>query len=82
MGGWRFGNTNDGAQAGYLIIPDAMANLAPTHTVAHVGGAQVCLGGSVTADVLPSDFAVAYGGGNPLSGRVFVQVGGMGMWGF
>jgi threonine dehydrogenase-like Zn-dependent dehydrogenase len=29
MGGWRFGNTIDGAQADYLIVPDAMANLAP-----------------------------------------------------
>ena len=33
MGGWRFGNTIDGAQAEYLIVPDAMANLAviPDH---------------------------------------------------
>ncbi len=29
MGGWRFGNTIDGAQAEYLQVPDAMANLAP-----------------------------------------------------
>jgi threonine dehydrogenase-like Zn-dependent dehydrogenase len=29
MGGWRFGNTIDGAQAEYLCVPDAMANLAP-----------------------------------------------------
>lgn len=29
MGGWRFGNTIDGAQAEYLRVPDAMANLAP-----------------------------------------------------
>lgn len=29
MGGWRFGNTIDGAQADYLLVPDAMANLAP-----------------------------------------------------
>jgi alcohol dehydrogenase len=28
MGGWRFGNTLDGAQAEYLLVPDAMANLA------------------------------------------------------
>lgn len=28
-GGWRFGNTIDGAQAEYLLVPDAMANLAP-----------------------------------------------------
>lgn len=29
VGGWRFGNTIDGAQADYLLVPDAMANLAP-----------------------------------------------------
>lgn len=29
LGGWRFGNTIDGAQAEYLRVPDAMANLAP-----------------------------------------------------
>ena len=29
IGGWRFGNTIDGAQAEYLLVPDAMANLSP-----------------------------------------------------
>ncbi|MGZ9083854.1 MAG: zinc-binding dehydrogenase, partial [Rhodoplanes sp.] len=29
MGGWKFGNTIDGAQAEYLRVHDAMANLAP-----------------------------------------------------
>lgn len=29
MGGWRFGNTIDGAQAEYLLVPDAQANLSP-----------------------------------------------------
>ena len=28
LGGWRFGNTIDGAQAEYLRVPDAQANLA------------------------------------------------------
>ena len=33
MGGWRFGNTIDGAQAEFLLVPHAMANLAlvPDH---------------------------------------------------
>lgn len=33
MGGWRFGNTIDGAQAEFLLVPNAMANLAlvPDH---------------------------------------------------
>ena len=29
MGGWKFGNTIDGAQAEYLLVPDAEANLSP-----------------------------------------------------
>jgi threonine dehydrogenase-like Zn-dependent dehydrogenase len=28
LGGWRFGNTIDGCQAEYLLVPDAQANLA------------------------------------------------------
>ena len=29
LGGWRFGNTIDGCQAEYVLVPDAMNNLAP-----------------------------------------------------
>jgi threonine dehydrogenase-like Zn-dependent dehydrogenase len=29
LGGWRFGNTINGAQAEYLVVPFAQANLAP-----------------------------------------------------
>lgn len=29
IGGWKFGNTIDGCQAEYLLVPDAMANLEP-----------------------------------------------------
>lgn len=29
LGGWKFGNTIDGTQAEYVLVPDAMANLAP-----------------------------------------------------
>jgi threonine dehydrogenase-like Zn-dependent dehydrogenase len=29
MGGWRLGNTIDGCQAEFVLIPDAMTNLAP-----------------------------------------------------
>ena len=28
LGGWKFGNTIDGCQAEYVLVPDAMANLA------------------------------------------------------
>jgi threonine dehydrogenase-like Zn-dependent dehydrogenase len=29
MGGWKFGNTIDGCQAEYVLVPDATANLSP-----------------------------------------------------
>jgi alcohol dehydrogenase len=29
LGGWKFGNTIDGAWAEYLLVPDARANMAP-----------------------------------------------------
>lgn len=29
LGGWKFGNTIDGCQAEYVLVPDAMANLSP-----------------------------------------------------
>lgn len=29
LGGWRFGNTIDGTQAEYVLVPDAEANLTP-----------------------------------------------------
>jgi threonine dehydrogenase-like Zn-dependent dehydrogenase len=29
IGGWKFGNSIDGCQAEYVLVPDAMANLAP-----------------------------------------------------
>lgn len=37
LGGWRFGNTIDGSQAEYILVPDAMANLAevPDHLTDH-----------------------------------------------
>src|SRR5688572_11719543 len=29
IGGWKFGNTVDGCQAEFVLVPDAMGNLAP-----------------------------------------------------
>lgn len=29
LGGWRFGNTIDGCQAEFVLVPDAMTNLSP-----------------------------------------------------
>ncbi len=28
VGGWKFGNTIDGCQAEYVLVPDAIANLS------------------------------------------------------
>ena len=28
-GGWKFGNTIDGCQAEFVLVPDALANLSP-----------------------------------------------------
>jgi hypothetical protein len=55
-----------------------------THKLLGLGGAsgeavELGLGGSVTKDWLPSEFSGAYGG-NPWSGKIFLQLGGMGMW--
>jgi alcohol dehydrogenase len=33
MGGRKFGNTIDGCQAEYILVPDAMANLSPVPDV-------------------------------------------------
>ena len=35
IGGWKFGNTIDGCQAEYVLVPDAMANLAAGAGRAH-----------------------------------------------
>ena len=41
LGGWRLGNTIDGCQAEFVLIPDAMANLAPIP--AHMSDEQVLM---------------------------------------
>ncbi len=33
MGGWKFGNSIDGCQAEYVLVPNAMANLTPIPSV-------------------------------------------------
>ncbi|MFG1350175.1 NAD(P)-dependent alcohol dehydrogenase [Xanthobacter autotrophicus] len=56
MGGWRFGNTIDGAQAEYLIVPDAMTNLAPVPEA--LGDEQVLM----CPDIMSTGFAGAESG--------------------
>ncbi len=49
-----------------------------THRVANWESAEVGIGGSVTTDFLPQSYQGAYGG-NPWTGKLFVQVSGMKM---
>lgn len=53
MGGWRFGNTIDGCQAEYVLVPDAMANLSPIPD--HLSDEQVLM----CPDIMSTGFAGA-----------------------
>jgi hypothetical protein len=55
------------------------ATLGYTHELAHLLGMKLGLGASVTRDFLPDGYRSSYGG-NPYTGRVFLQAGGMEMW--
>jgi len=50
-----------------------------THKIYSFSEGELNLGGSVTNDLLPSDYQGAYGG-NPWSGKLFVQMSAMKMW--
>ena len=58
LGGWRFGNTIDGAQAEYLLVPAAQANLTPIPD--GVTDEQVVL----LADIASTGFSGAESGGS------------------
>jgi alcohol dehydrogenase len=74
VGGWRFGNTIDGAQAEYLLVPSAQANLAkipPSLT-----DEQVVL----CADIASTGFSGAESGGvRPGDGVVVFAQGPIGL---
>jgi alcohol dehydrogenase len=57
MGGWRFGNTIDGCQAEYVLVPDAMANLCPVP--ANLTDEQVLM----CPDIMSTGFSGAESGG-------------------
>src|SRR5215475_4579359 len=57
LGGWRFGNTIDGAQAEYLLVPYAQANLAKIPD--ELSDEQVVL----LADIASTGFSGAESGG-------------------
>jgi threonine dehydrogenase-like Zn-dependent dehydrogenase len=66
IGGWRFGNTINGAQAEYLLVPDAQANLA--RIPAELTDEQVVL----LADIASTGFSGAESGGVRIGDSVVV----------
>jgi len=66
MGGWRFGNTINGAQAEYLLAPDAQANLARIPD--NLSDEQVLL----LADIASTGFSGAESGGVRIGDSVAV----------
>jgi hypothetical protein len=57
----------------------AAATVGYTHVLVEKEGESLGLGASVTKDLLPAVFSPAYGG-NPWSGKVFLELKGMRMW--
>ena len=57
MGGWKLGNTIDGCQAEYVLVPDAMANLAPIPDALTDEQVLMC------PDILSTGFGGAESGG-------------------
>jgi threonine dehydrogenase-like Zn-dependent dehydrogenase len=66
IGGWRFGNTINGAQAEYLLVPSAQANLAKIPN--DLTDEQVVL----LADIASTGFAGAESGGVKIGDTVVV----------
>jgi threonine dehydrogenase-like Zn-dependent dehydrogenase len=65
-GGWKFGNLIDGAQAEYLLVPDAMANLSPVPD--HLTDEQVLM----CPDIMSTGFSGAERGGVRIGDTVVV----------
>lgn len=66
LGGWRFGNTINGAQAQYLLVPDAQANLAKIPD--DLADEQVAL----LSDIASTGFSASESGGVRLGDTVAV----------
>ncbi len=65
-GGWRFGNTIDGAQAEYVLVPDAMVNLSPVPDALTDEQVLMC------PDIMSTGFAGAERGGIRIGDTVVV----------
>jgi threonine dehydrogenase-like Zn-dependent dehydrogenase len=66
MGGWRFGNTIDGCQAEYVLVPDAMFNLAAVPD--NLTDEQVLM----CPDIMSTGFAGAENGGTTIGDAVAI----------
>jgi threonine dehydrogenase-like Zn-dependent dehydrogenase len=66
LGGWKFGNTIDGCQAEYVLVPDAMANLAPIPDGLTDEQVLMC------PDIMSTGFAGAESGGIHIGDAVAV----------
>ncbi|MEO7162617.1 MAG: hypothetical protein ABI041_06850, partial [Bdellovibrionia bacterium] len=51
-----------------------------TYAVAKFHGSELGVGGAAVSNFIPADFSSAYGGTNPWGAKIFLQLGGMGMW--
>lgn len=65
-GGWKFGNTIDGCQAEFVLVPDAMANLAPIPDDLTDEQVLMC------PDIMSTGFAGAENGGIRIGDTVAV----------
>jgi threonine dehydrogenase-like Zn-dependent dehydrogenase len=66
IGGWKFGNTIDGCQAEYVLVPDAMANLARVPDGLTDEEVLMC------PDIMSTGFAGAESGGIGIGDNVAV----------
>ena len=66
LGGWKFGNTIDGCQAEFVLVPDAMANLSPIPDGLSDEEVLMC------PDIMSTGFAGAESGGVRIGDAVAV----------
>jgi threonine dehydrogenase-like Zn-dependent dehydrogenase len=66
IGGWKFGNTIDGCQAEFVLLPDAMANLSPMPAGSSDDLVLMC------PDIMSTGFSGAESGGVRIGDTVAV----------